>query len=90
MLWYNIADKTIVQPFQCLLYLFEKVVAGVPGSWNVAHFISGLFVGHDKFNAVKTASLEAQPEIPPARSALAIDELDRQHLDQRDQPATGC
>jgi len=41
---------------------------------------TGVIVGHHEFNTVKTASLELSQKIPPARSALAIGELDRQHL----------
>ena len=41
---------------------------------------TGVIVGHHEFNTVKTASLELSQKIPPARSALAIGELDRQYL----------
>src|ERR1700741_4474730 len=40
---------------------------------------AGVIVGDDKFDAVQTARLEPQQKIPPARSALAVGELDRQH-----------
>ena len=39
-----------------------------------------MIVGHDEFDAVQTARLQPQQEIPPARSALAVGELDRHHL----------
>src|SRR5438552_6218077 len=39
-----------------------------------------MIVGHDEFDAVQTARLEPQKEIPPARSALTVGELDCQHL----------
>jgi hypothetical protein len=39
-----------------------------------------VIVCHDKFNAVKTASLELQQKISPARSALAIGKLYREYL----------
>src|SRR5213080_1259180 len=41
---------------------------------------AGVIVGDDKLDAVQTARLQSQQEIPPARSALAIGELDRHHL----------
>jgi hypothetical protein len=41
---------------------------------------AGMIVGHDKLDAVQTACLQPQQEIAPARSALAVGELDRQHL----------
>jgi hypothetical protein len=40
---------------------------------------AGMIVGDDKLDAVQTARLEPQQEIPPARSALAVGALDRQH-----------
>ena len=39
-----------------------------------------MIVGHDKFNAMQTARLQPEQEIAPARPALAVGELDRQHL----------
>ena len=41
---------------------------------------AGVIVGDDKFDTMETARFECQQKIPPARSALAIGELDRQHL----------
>jgi hypothetical protein len=41
---------------------------------------AGMIVGHDKLHAVQTARLEPEQKITPARSALAVGELDRQHL----------
>jgi hypothetical protein len=41
---------------------------------------AGVVVGHDKLDAMETASLEPQQEIPPARPPLAVGELDRQNL----------
>jgi ABC-type transport system substrate-binding protein len=40
---------------------------------------AGVIVGDDKLDAVQTACLQPQQEIPPARSALAVGELHRQH-----------
>src|ERR1700732_331112 len=37
-------------------------------------------VGHDKFDAMQTTGLQPEQEIAPARPALAVGELDRQHL----------
>jgi hypothetical protein len=39
-----------------------------------------VIVGDDKLDAVQTARLEPQQEVPPARTALAIGELDRPYL----------
>jgi hypothetical protein len=39
-----------------------------------------VIIGDDKLDAVQTTRLQPQQEIPPARSALAVGELDRQHL----------
>ena len=39
----------------------------------------GVIVGDDKFDPMQTARLEGQQKIPPARAALAIGELDREH-----------
>jgi hypothetical protein len=39
-----------------------------------------VIIGDDEFDAVQTARLQPQQEIPPARSALAVGELDRQCL----------
>ncbi len=41
---------------------------------------AGMIVGHDKFDAMQTTGLQPQQGIAPARSALAVGELDRQHL----------
>src|SRR5580704_8250804 len=41
---------------------------------------AGMIIGHDELDAMKTARLQPQQEIPPARSALAVGEFDRQHL----------
>ena len=40
----------------------------------------GVIVGDDELDAVQTARLQLQQEIPPARAALAIGEFDRQYL----------
>src|SRR5215472_14150442 len=40
----------------------------------------GMIIGYHKLDAMETASLEFQQEIPPTRSALPIGELDCQHL----------
>src|SRR5215469_4464566 len=40
----------------------------------------GVIIGDDELDAVQTTRLEPGKEIPPARSALAIGELDRQYL----------
>jgi hypothetical protein len=37
-----------------------------------------VIVGDDKLDAVQTARLEPQQKVPPARTALAIGEVDRQ------------
>ncbi len=41
---------------------------------------AGMIVRHDKFDAMQTARLQPEQEIPPARSALAVGEFDRQYL----------
>src|SRR5438309_4434613 len=41
---------------------------------------TGMIVGDDKFDTVQTARLQPQQEIPPARSALSVGELDCQYL----------
>src|ERR1700731_1993775 len=41
---------------------------------------AGMIVGHDKFDAMQTTGLQPEQEIAPARPALAVGELDRQHL----------
>jgi hypothetical protein len=41
---------------------------------------AGMIVRYDEFAAVQTARLEPEQEIAPARSALAVGELDRQYL----------
>src|SRR2546423_14147266 len=41
---------------------------------------AGVIIGDDELDAVQAARLQPQQEIPPARSALAVGELDRQHL----------
>jgi len=41
---------------------------------------AGMIVSDDELDAVQTARLERQQEVPPARAALAIGELDRQDL----------
>ena len=45
----------------------------------VIYIIWPSIVGDDKFDAVQTACLEPKQEVAPARSALAIGELDREH-----------
>src|ERR1700760_3351872 len=40
----------------------------------------GVIVGDHELDTVETAPLEPPQKIPPARAALAIGELDRQHL----------
>jgi hypothetical protein len=39
-----------------------------------------VIVGDNEFDAMQTACLQPQQEIPPARPALAVGELDRQYL----------
>src|SRR4029077_18665782 len=41
---------------------------------------AGMIVGHDKFDAMQTTGLQPEQEIAPARPALAVGELARQHL----------
>src|SRR6185437_5075414 len=41
---------------------------------------AGMIVGDDKLDAMQTTGFEPQQKIPPARSALPVGELDRQHL----------
>src|SRR5215469_11613352 len=41
---------------------------------------AGMIVGDDKFDTVQTARLQSHQKIPPARSALPVGKLDRQHL----------
>ena len=41
---------------------------------------TGMIVGHDELDAVQTARLERKQEVAPARSALPVGEIDRQHL----------
>src|SRR6266702_5585710 len=40
----------------------------------------GVVIGHHEFDAVETTRLEPQQKIPPARSTLAVGELDRKNL----------
>src|SRR6201982_2967772 len=40
---------------------------------------AGVIVGDDELDAMQIARLQPQQETPPARSALAVGELDRQH-----------
>ncbi len=47
---------------------------------------TGVIIGDDEFDAVQTTRLEPEQEIPPARPALAVGELDRQHLAPRVKP----
>ena len=39
-----------------------------------------VIVGHHEFDAVEAARPQRQQEVPPARSALPVGQLDRQHL----------
>jgi hypothetical protein len=41
---------------------------------------AGVIVRHDKLDTVQTTPLQRRQQIPPARAALAIGELDGQHL----------
>ena len=41
---------------------------------------AGVIVGNDKFDAVQTALPQSEQEIAPARAALAVGQLNRQHL----------
>jgi len=41
---------------------------------------AGMVVGDDEFDPCKAAGLEAEQELLPARAALAVGELDAEHL----------
>src|SRR6202048_5343906 len=71
----------------------RHVIEGVPQQMHVAALIGRLrqslaqggseasvVISHYEFDAVETTRLEPQQEIPPARSALPVGELDRQNL----------